>query len=264
MRRGPEIVVCAGRDSLYERAARRFVEAGRAAVAARERFAVALSGGSTPEPLFEALARPELRSAVAWESTRLFWADERCVPPDHPDSNYRLARATLLEAVGVPAERVHRMRGEEPDPERAAARYEREMREVLSPEPGSLPRLDLVLLGIGADGHTASLFPGSDAVAERDRLAVAVRSSETAMQPPIVDRITLTPPAINAARDVLFLVTGERKAPAVAAVLEGPREPERWPAQSVDPVEGSVAWLLDTAAASDLAGFEPAPKEVRS
>lgn len=260
MRGSPEIVVCAGHDSLYERAARRFVETGRTAMAARGRFAVALSGGSTPVPLFESLAEPELRAGVAWESTHVFWADERCVPPDHQDSNYRLAREALLDAVGVPALRVHRMRGEDPDPERAAALYERELRETLAPDPRSLPRFDLALLGLGADGHTASLFPGSDALAERDRLAVAVRSSESAMQPPIVERITLTPPALNAARDVLFLVTGERKAPAVAATLEGPRAPEKWPAQAVEPVEGSVTWILDAAAASDLAGLEPAEK----
>lgn len=252
----PEIVVCAGRDSFYERAVQRFVQAARTATAARGRFAVALSGGSTPEPLFERLAEPEIRDAVPWEATRVFWADERCVPPDHEDSNYRLARKTLLDTVGIPPDRIHRIEAEAPDPDEAAERYERQLHETLSVTPRSLPHLDLVLLGLGADGHTASLFPESAAVGETDRLVIAVRASEPSMQPPIVERITLTPPALNAAWDALFLVAGEAKAPAVAATLEGPRAPREWPAQLVEPVEGTVTWLLDAAAASDLSGFE--------
>ncbi|MBW3660268.1 MAG: 6-phosphogluconolactonase [Gemmatimonadetes bacterium] len=251
----PEIVVCAGRDSLYERAARRVAEAARASTAARGRFAVALSGGSTPRPLFERLADPTRGQAVAWEIAHVFWADERCVPQDHEDSNYRLANEALLEAVAIPPERVHRIHGEELDPEEAAARYERELRETLSVPPRATPHLDLVLLGLGPDGHTASLFPDSEALDRADRLVVEVAASEPRMQPPVVERITLTPRAINAAYEVLFLVTGEAKAPAVAAVLEGPREPARWPAQAIDPLEGRVSWLLDAAAAAKLAGL---------
>lgn len=247
-----EIVVCAGLDSLYDRAARRFVEAGRIAHAARGRFAVAISGGSTPVPLFTALAEPALRGSVPWESTHVFWVDERCVPPDHEDSNHRLARETFLDAVGLPGDRIHRIQGEDTDPARAAARYEREVRDTLPAATGSVPRFDLVLLGLGADGHTASLFPGSEALAERDRLAVAVRAAETSMPPPVVDRITLTPPAITAGREILFLVVGDGKAPAVAATLEGPRAPDAWPAQMVDRARGTVTWLLDSAAAGRL------------
>lgn len=264
MTRAPEIVVCAGRDSFYERAAQRFVQAARTATAARGRFAVALSGGSTPRPLFERLAEPELRESVPWETVHVFWADERCVPPDDDRSNYRLARETLLDPVGIDPRRIHRIAGEAPDPEQAAARYERELRETLSVIPGSLPHLDMVLLGLGDDGHTASLFPGAGAVRETDRLVVAVRASEPSMQPPVVERITLTPPAINAAWDALFLVTGEAKAPAVAATLEGPRAPSKWPAHAVDPVEGSVTWLLDGPAASELVGFEETAPETAS
>lgn len=256
--------MCASRDSFYERAARRFVQAARTATAARGRFAVALSGGSTPRPLFELLAQPELRESVPWDAVHVFWADERCVPPDDDRSNYRLAREALLDPVGIDPRRIHRMAGEAPDPERAAAGYERELRETLSVTPGSLPHLDLVLLGLGDDGHTASLFPGADALRETDRLVVAVPASEPSMQPPVVERITLTPPAINAAWDALFLVAGEEKAPAVAATLEGPRAPREWPAQAIDPVEGSVTWLLDGAAASGLAGFEEAAPETAS
>ncbi|MDX1661100.1 MAG: 6-phosphogluconolactonase [Gemmatimonadota bacterium] len=260
----PEIVACADRDGLYERAARRFVEAARTAASARGRFAVALSGGSTPVPLFELLAEPELRDAVPWERVRVFWADERCVAPDHEDSNYRLARETLLEPVGIAADRVHRIEGELPDPEEAAARYEREMRRALAPTPEATPHLDLVLLGLGEDGHTASIFPGSEAVEATDRLVVGVPATEPAMQPPIIERITLTPAAINAGRDVVFLVTGEAKAPAVAATLEGPHAPRQWPAQRIDPVEGRATWLLDTAAASGLSGLESEVEETVS
>lgn len=257
----PEIVVCAGRDSLHERAARRFVQAARTAVAARGRFAVALSGGSTPRPLFERLADPALQGAVAWEAVDVFWADERCVPPDDERSNYRMAREALLDLVPVEDGRVHRIACGDAEPEAAARRYEALLRDALGGAPDAVPRLDLALLGLGADGHTASIFPGSAALEETDRLALAVPASEPGMPDPVVDRVTLTPPALRAAREVVFLVAGEAKAPAVAATLEGPRDPVRWPAQAIDPPGGDLAWLLDAGAAAGLAGFAETVEE---
>ncbi|MDX1623627.1 MAG: 6-phosphogluconolactonase [Gemmatimonadota bacterium] len=248
----PEIVVCADLETCVERAARRIVSAASTAIGARGRFAIALAGGSTPEPLYESLGDSPGRDALDWSRVEVFWGDERCVPPDHPDSNYRMARAALLDAVPIPPERIHRIRGEEPDPEYAADLYERELHRELSSSPRDTPRLDLVLLGLGTDGHTASLFPESEALEEKDRLVAAVKASTPTLQPPVVERVTLTPPAINAADEVLFLVAGEEKAPAVEAVLEGPREPRRWPAQAIDPGPGRLAWLVDAGAARSL------------
>jgi len=244
------IVVCADKEALVERAARLVVEAAAAAVGARERFAIALAGGATPRPLYERLAVLPARDEIAWPNALVFWSDERCVPPDDERSNYRAAQEALLDHVPVREENVHRVRGEDADHARAASEYDRVMRWALG-SAGRPPRLDLVLLGLGPEGHTASLFPGSRAIAEEERLACPVRHAGD--PEPHVDRITLTPPAINAARDVLFLVAGKSKAAAVCATLEGPRDPERWPAQTIDPSDGRVTWLLDIAAASQLA-----------
>ncbi len=238
------IVVCRDAAALAEEAERRVAEAAAEAVAARERFAIALTGGTTPLPLYERLAAAGDR--VPWLHAFVFWSDERCVPPDDEHSNYCAARELLLDHVPVSAERVHRMRGEDPDAERAASDYERVLRWAL----GRAPRLDLALLGLGPEGHTASLFPGSRAIAEEERLASAGRHAGD--PEPRVDRLTLTPPAFNAAREVLFLVAGSSKATAVRATLEGPRDPERWPAQTIAPVDGRVTWLLDRAAAAEL------------
>lgn len=259
MSAAPEIVVGARPGSVHERAARRFASAAAAAIAARGRFAVALAGGSTPRPLYERLAAPPHRDAIDWARVDVFWGDERCVPPDHPDSNHRLAREALLDRVPVPAGRIHRIEGEDPDPDRAARRYEAELRRVLDAPPPGVPRLDLALLGLGEDGHTASLFPGSPALAVDDRLVVAVRASEAGVGPPVVDRITLTPPALAAARAALFLVVGEAKAEAVRATLERSGESGRWPARTVDPA--AATWLLDAAAAGRLEGLASAAGE---
>lgn len=254
----PEIVVCADRGTLSERAARRVVTAATTAIGARGGFAIALAGGSTPGPLYRELADAPHRDAIDWSRIHVFWGDERCVPPDHEESNYRMARETLLDAVPIPGRRIHRIHGEEPDPEYAADLYEREIHRTLASPPRETPRLDLVLLGLGSDGHTASLFPESPALEADDRLVVAVKASEPRIQPPVVERITLTPRALNAADETLFLVVGEEKAPAVRAVLEGPREPRRWPAQAVRPEAGRTTWMLDAAAASELSGI-PGP-----
>jgi len=214
------------------------------AVAERGRFAWALSGGSTPRDLFRLLASGEYRDRMPWNAIHFFWGDERHVPPDHPDSNFRMAREAMLDAVPVPPGNVHRVPAEEPDAARAATEYEETLRSFFHLGEGEWPRFDLILLGLGKDGHTASLFPGGDAVNERERLVVApwVAAQKTF-------RVTFTPPVLNHARRAMFLAAGGDKAEALHAVLEGAREPERYPAQVV---EGNVSWWVDRAAASLL------------
>ncbi|MFN2420228.1 MAG: 6-phosphogluconolactonase [Gemmatimonadota bacterium] len=245
----PEIVMCPDSQTLVEKAVGRLIEVASRAIAARDRFAIALSGGTTPKPIYESLARFPIRRKVDWDQVEVFWSDERCVPPDDERSNYRMSREALLDRVGVPEKRVHRIRAEDPNPDRVAAEYERTLRWALGNPAGRPPRIDLVLLGLGAEGHTASLFPGSAAL-DSERLVFAVRHAGD--PPPRVDRITLTPKAINAAREVVFLAAGEEKAEAVRATLEGPRDPTRWPVQAITPVEGHVTWIVDQAAASKL------------
>jgi 6-phosphogluconolactonase len=224
------------------------VRAAQQAVAERGRFAWALAGGSTPRDLYRLLASGPYRERMPWNAIHFFWGDERHVPPDHPDSNFRMAREAMLDAVPVPAENIHRVPAEEPDAQRAAAGYESTLRAFFAPAEGDWPRFDLILLGLGKEGHTASLFPGGEAVRERERLVMApwIEAQKTF-------RITLTPPVLNHARRAMFLVSGEEKAAALHAVLEGPREPERYPAQIV---EGNVLWMVDRSAARLLNAAE--------
>jgi 6-phosphogluconolactonase len=234
-------------------AAEAFLASARRALAERGRFTVALSGGSTPRALYALLAAPPYREPVDWARTHIFWGDERPVPPDHPDSNYGMARALLLGPLGLPPERVHRIRAEGPDPSAAAVAYQAEIAAALgAPADASPPALDLALLGLGADGHTASLFPGSPALEERRRWMV-VQFVPALRQ----DRFTLTPPMLNRAREVIVLVSGGDKAAALAAVLEGPEEPERWPAQLIRPGSGRLLWIVDRAAAARLRSVTP-------
>jgi 6-phosphogluconolactonase len=223
------------------------VEAAARAIDAAGRFLIALSGGSTPRDVFQQLAAPGFADRVEWEAVHVFWGDERCVAPTDPSSNYAMAREILLDRVGVKPGHVHRIRGED-NPEAAAGAYERLLRRSFStPEgpPGhdTGSRFDLVLLGMGPDGHTASLFPHTSAVGETQRWVVPVESPV-----PPSRRVSLTPPVINAAAQRLFLVTGEGKAAAVAGVLQGPRDPDTLPAQVVE----DARWLIDEAAASML------------
>jgi len=235
------------RGDLMRAAAERVTAHAARAIEARGRFDWALAGGKTPEELYRLLAGAPYSSRIDWTRVHFFWSDERCVPPDHADSNYRMARESLLEHVRPPDEHVHRLRGELP-PLLEASRYEAELaggsaRSDTSP----VPRLDLILLGMGADGHTASLFPGTAAVSEQRRWVTAsqIEGHEIA-------RLSCTLPLINAAASVLFLVAGADKAPTLARVAsEDPRD-EPLPAQLVRPTAGELEWLVDADAAALL------------
>jgi 6-phosphogluconolactonase len=242
----PRVRIFEDPRALAQAAAGEFRARAEAAIARAGRFTVALSGGTTPRLLFDELATEPYRS-LGWERVHVFWADERAVPPDHPASNFGAADRALLVPVGVPAANVHRMRGEDAEPERAARDYEGTLRAFFGVSGGQAPRLDLVLLGMGPDGHTASLFPGSPALRERGRLVVAPRVERLGAW-----RITLTLPVLDAARCVIFSVAGADKAPTLARVLEGPRDPDALPAQAVAPQEGELVWLVDAAAAALL------------
>lgn len=223
-----------------------FTESAIAAVAARGTFSVALSGGSTPRAVFARLAADETaRLRVSWRQIDWWWSDERTVPPGDPASNFRMAFESLLGQVPIDPARVHRLKGDAA-PAAAASEYERDLRAAFGASSHEIPRFDLLLLGLGGDGHTASLFPGTAAIAERERLVVAneVPALHTV-------RLTFTLPLINRARRVAFLVSGAEKASILARVLEGP--PDALPAQLVRPDEGELLWIVDSAAARDLA-----------
>jgi 6-phosphogluconolactonase len=242
-------------DALMEAAAEVFARCAREATRASGRFSVALSGGSTPAGLYDALAAEPCAARVDWRHVHVFWADERCVPPDAPASNYRMVRQHLLDRVPVPAPNVHRMRGED-DPVEAAATYEQTLRSAFGtpdgpPRTALGSRFDLVLLGMGNDGHVASLFPGKTDAAERERWVVARRIESPAMW-----RVSLTPLVINAAAEVVFLVAGREKATALRRVLRGPHQPDSLPAQAIAPGHGRLLWLVDAAAAAELGSEE--------
>ena len=234
--------------ALAARAARHFVEAAEAAVAARGRARIAISGGSTPKVAFGLLADPvqPWRARMPWDKLELYWVDERCVPPDHPDSNYRMTREAMLDHVPLAPAQVHRMEGEL-EPEVAAARYESELRNSFRLEGAENPRFDLIGLGMGPDGHTASLFPHSAALHEMDRLAVANHVENKDAW-----RITLTWLVINQGASVFFLIGGADKAQVLREVMMGPRDTERLPSQLIRPSGGILTLLLDKAAAALL------------
>jgi 6-phosphogluconolactonase len=242
-----EVVVLADLAAVAREAADRLAALARESIAAHEAFAVALSGGSTPRALFEVLASADYRDRVEWGRALVFWSDERCVPPDHLDSNYRLARQALLSKVAIAPGNAHRLRGEI-DPGQAALEYEQIIRrEVTAPTTGGVPTFDLILLGMGPDGHTASLFPGTAALREEARLVAANFVPRLNAH-----RLTFTPPLINAAANVMFMVAGSGKAETLRAVLEGEHQPDGLPAQIVSPANGRLTWLVDRAAASQL------------
>jgi 6-phosphogluconolactonase len=233
-----EAIVYADIAALVTGAADVIAAEAEKAIAARGVFSLALSGGNTPKPVYARLATLPLD----WANVHLFFGDERCVPPDDPRSNYHMVKEALIDHVVIPPANVHRMRGED-EPEAAAAAYADEIRAALGPDG----RFDLVLLGLGDDGHTASLFPGLAAVTETERTVMACYVEAVSMW-----RLTLTPPAINAARRAAFLVAGAVKAGMVQRVLQGPRQFVVLPSQTVRPAERPALWLMDEAAAAQL------------
>ena len=241
-----EVVVLPDLDAVSHDAAQRFVAIAQAAVSATGRCTVALAGGSTPARLYRLLASEQYRHAVPWAELYIFFGDERCVPPDDPESNYRMARETLLDHVPVMPDQVFRMEGER-DPLSAAMTYALRIADTFSLNAGAVPRFDLILLGMGPDGHTASLFPHTAALRELDKLVTANHVTKFDSW-----RLTLTYPVLDAAAHVIFLVGGEEKAHAVAQVIEGPFNPDEYPSQGVRVVNGTLTFLLDRATAGEL------------
>jgi 6-phosphogluconolactonase len=232
--------VFASLEELSRQAAAKFRELARSYVAEKGTFNAALSGGSTPRRLYELLASRDLSAEIPWERVHLFQVDERCVPPDDPESNYRMIRETLLEHIPLPGTNFHRMAAEVEDREGARLEYAAELGRILKPKKGEIPRFDLILLGMGPDGHIASLFPGT----------AGLHDHSAWVRPNFVDkfkayRLTLTFPVLNAAAWILFLVSGTEKAETLRQVLEGPWRPEELPAQYVHPAKGQVEWYVD-------------------
>ena len=253
-----DVILFPDKVSLSRDAAHRFVSLAAQKIAQRQDFHVALAGGSTPAMLYSLLAAsPFYESVGDWSRIHLFFGDERCVPFDSEDSNYRMVKETLIpireKLLGLPGDPaeggiLHRMPADQPDQETAARQYEETLIRHFRLEKGELPRFDLILLGMGPDGHCASLFPNKPALQEKERLVV---TTEPGLKP-FVPRLTLTLPVLNNASNVLFLVAGEDKAEALARVLTGPRDPRGLPSQSVAPTDGNVTWLVDRAAAGRL------------
>jgi 6-phosphogluconolactonase len=237
-----DVLVCRNAEAAAQETADHFVCAATRSVAERGVFHVAVPGGSSPRAVFQLLASQPYASLVPWERTAVFFTDERCVPPDHEQSNYRLANELLLSKVPIPSENVHRFAGELP-PIEAAAEYEQTLRHIM----GERPTFDLILLGMGEDTHTASLFPNTPALDETRKLAVAnyVRALD-------VHRLTLTIPVIKGARRVLVLALGSAKARAVNKALRGEVNERLHPVQSVAPTKGRLLWIVDQEAAADL------------
>lgn len=248
-----EVRVYADAGEVARQAARHFAALADQFVRQTGRFTVVLSGGSTPKAMFTRLAAEPFVSSLPWPHIYFFWGDERSVPPDHADSNYRTAHETLLSKVPVPSQNVFRIPAEDEDHERAALNYSATIVEFFQPiatapsTDASLPRFDLVFLGMGADGHTASLFPGTSALQINDRLAVANYVEKLSAW-----RITLTAAAINQARNVVFLVTGADKAAPLRQVLDGADQPDVYPSQLIKPAAGVLIWMIDEAAAQQL------------
>ena len=240
------LVIFDDAEGVARAASERFAQVADESVRARGRFCVALSGGSTPRRVYELLAGEEPEARVDWSKTHVFFGDERCVPPDDGASNYRMARDALLSRVDVPAENVHRMIGEG-DAAANARLYEDELRSFFGDV--SRPAFDLVMLGLGEDGHTASLFPETSALDETGAWVAANWVEKLGAY-----RLTLTAPVINDAAHVLFVVTGAGKAERLSEVLKGAREPRRLPAQLIRPAVGALEWYVDRAAASKLEG----------
>jgi 6-phosphogluconolactonase len=233
-------------QDLFQAAAEEVIRAATDAVAQRGRFAIALSGGSTPKNLYTLIAA-NASASLPWDRMFFFWGDERHVPQDNPDSNYRMAKESLLSKIAVPPANIFPIPAENPDASAAAEAYEDTLRKFFALAPGEFPRFDLILLGMGPDGHTASLFPETVALQEKSRLVVA-----NWVEKLNASRITFTLPVLNAARCVAFLVSGTDKAAVLHEVLEGNAPAEKYPSKLVRPSDGRLIWFVDRAAASGL------------
>jgi 6-phosphogluconolactonase len=246
-----DIIIADGPEDLAIRGADIFRATARKAVEAKGRFTVVLSGGTTPRPMHRRLGEEPYRSDIPWSQTHVFWGDERCVPVDDPASNYGTAKKDFLDGLPLPRQQIYPMPGG-PIPGEGADAYQQTLRAFFNLAPGQVPVFDLIYLGVGADGHTASLFPGDEALKERDRLVAAVRGGD-----PRLDRLTMTLPVLNRARKVVFSVSGRQKAEILEAVtkkhIEGP------PVQRILPDHGTLIWLLDKEAASGLSGGKNGP-----
>jgi 6-phosphogluconolactonase len=244
-----EIRILPDGAAIAQRAAEEFVQAAASAVRERGSFNVTLAGGSTPKALYSLLVSdPTLRSQVPWDKLHLFFGDERHVPPDHPDSNFRMATEAMISKSPLKPEQVTRIKGEYPDAEQAALEYEKTLRDYFKLKAGDYPRFDLLFAGMGNEGHTLSLFPGTKALHADGRIVVRNWIGKL-----YTERITLTAPAASNAAEIIFMVTGADKALALKAVLEGPYEPDQLPAQLLQPKNGKLLWLVDAAAGSMLA-----------
>jgi 6-phosphogluconolactonase len=233
---------------IAQRAADEVVRIASEAAAARGAFTIALSGGSTPKVLYALLAEnPALRKSLPWDKMKVFFGDERHVGPGRADSNFQMASDTILSKVPLQPEQIHRIKGEYPDTAQAAVEYEATIQREFALQTGEFPRFDLVLLGMGSEGHTLSLFPGTKALHETERIVTRNWVGKL-----YTERITLTAPAANNAANIIFMITGADKACALKAVLEGPHEPEQLPAQMIQPSNGKLSWLADQAAGSML------------
>jgi 6-phosphogluconolactonase len=244
----PDIRIHSDSEAAAEAAATFVLEVGKEAVRANGRFFIALSGGTTPEALYRSLTSPAFGDRFDWSRTSFFFSDERCVPPDDPRSNYALADKTLFTPLRIAPSQIYRMAGESRDPQTAASEYEQQLRLATKTSPSAKPSLDLILLGLGEDGHTASLFPGAPVLQNHQRVIAATQSPK---DPP--NRLTMTLGVINRASVILFLVGGPRKAGVVRAILDPKTEAERrLPASLVKPEEGRLIWFLDRGAAAQL------------
>lgn len=231
-------------EGVARTAANCFVDIAESSISAQGQFSVALAGGSTPRRTYELLATEEHRNRIAWPKVHIFFGDERCVPPTDATSNYRMAEEAMISLLPIPSQNIHPMAGEG-DAVANASLYESDLQTFF--DEASWPRFDLVLLGMGNDGHTASLFPGTRALSEREAWVLANWVEKLNAY-----RITLTPPAINHAANVVFLITGAGKTKSLLHVLRGARDPQKLPAQLIQPIDGSLLWLVDEAAAGDL------------
>ena len=229
-------------NELAEQLARDFSAAVNEKAASGDSLTVALSGGHTPKTFFEVLA-DQYRETIAWDKVIFFWGDERCVPPDNDESNFKMTNLALLSKIDIPEANIHRVKGEDP-PHNEALRYEQEIKEFISSNGNGFPRFDWIFLGMGPDGHTASLFPGAPTLEEKEKICVVATHPETGQK-----RISVTFPVLDNAKRVSFLVAGDSKAPVLKEIMESGGKPLPYPASMVNPVDGVLEWYLDKAAA---------------